>query len=283
MIQYVEELFRRLAEEQAQEKREPPANKALSWIGNIFSAIYFATPLIQIIRAYKIKLDKNDIPVLLLILIILNCLLWLINAFSSGDLGAWIPLLISNGIGIAINVAILFLYLHLILERNWKKFCFYGIFTLDVIAEISYFMFRYIILADKETKSEDQTQNEFHIIGFVATVINVAMYSSTIINIRNLMNTKRADRLIIFTIGMGLLCTIIFMTQGVVQYSYYNLEGESNQRMYAIETMVSNGISFLSLAIQGGIWLFYFLTAPKGSLNIDETLENADITARASE
>lgn len=272
----------RSLEEEAAEKREPSANSALSYLGNIFSMIYFATPLIMIIRAYKIKLEKNDIPIMLIVLMILNCLLWLINAFSSGDLGAWIPLLISNGSGILINVALMFLYLNLLLDKNWKHFLFYGIYTLDVIAQISYFMFRYIILADKDNKTDDQTQSEFHAIGFVATVINIFMYSSTFINIIKMMKTKRADKLLIFTLGMGLLCTIIFMVQGVVQYSYYDRDDEANQRMYAIETMVSNGISFLSLAIQGGIWLFYFLTGSKG-LEIDETIENLNASGENNE
>ena len=107
MFQYVQDISRGLEET---EKREPPANLALSYIGNIFSLVYFITPLIQIIKAYKIKFDKNDIPLSLLVLIILNCLLWLINAFSSDDLGAWIPLLISNGTGIVVNVALLIFF-----------------------------------------------------------------------------------------------------------------------------------------------------------------------------
>ena len=188
----------------------------------------------------------------------------------------WIPLLISNGAGLLVNVALLFLYLNLVLERNWKQFLFYGIFTIDVIVEISYLMFRFIILTDKET--EDQSENEFHAIGFVATVFNVLMYSSTFINIIKMTKTKNADRLNIFTLGMGLLSTILFMILGVIRFSFYNLDTEANQRMYAVETLVSNGISFLSLAIQAGIWLFYYLTGPKGSLNIEETLENLDVS-----
>ena len=276
MLNFVSGIVRNLEGEEQTETRIPSGDVALQYIGNIFSLAYFITPLIQIIQAYKSKLDKNDIPLTLLILIILNCLLWLINAFSSDDLTAWIPLLISNGAGLLVNVALLFLYLNLVLERNWKQFLFYGIFTIDVIVEISYLMFRYIILTDKET--EDQSENEFHAIGFVATVFNVLMYSSTFINIIKMTKTKNADRLNIFTLGMGLLSTILFMILGVIRFSFYNLDTEANQRMYAVETLVSNGISFLSLAIQAGIWLFYYLTGPKGSLNIEETLENLDVS-----
>ena len=177
MLNFVSGIVRNLEGEQQSETRKPTGDDAVTYIGNIFSLAYFATPLIQIIQAYKYKLDKNDIPLTLLILIILNCLLWLINAFSSGDLGSWIPLLVSNGAGLLVNVALLFLYLNLLLEKNWKQFLFYGIFTINVIVEISYLMFRFIIMTDKE--SEEQTENEFHMIGFVATVFNVLMYSST--------------------------------------------------------------------------------------------------------
>ena len=115
-------------------------------------------------------------------------------------------------------------------------------------------------------------------IGFVATVFNVLMYSSTFFNIIKMIKTKRADKLNIFTIGVGLLSTIIFMIQGVIRFSYYNLDTETNQRMYAVETMVSNGVSFLSLAIQTGIWLYYYLIGPEKSLNTNETLENLDVS-----
>ena len=156
MFKNAGEILRMLADEE-----EPKSITALGYVGNIFSLAFFATPLIQIIQAYKTKLDKNDIQVkstfdnllskdnLDLILIILNCLLWLINAFASGNLLNWIPLLVSNGAGILINLCIFFLYLNLILNKKIKQFIFYGIFTLNVVVQIAYFMFRFIILKDK--------------------------------------------------------------------------------------------------------------------------------------
>lgn len=275
-MEYVKGIVRNLEEE-----RVPPGNEALSYIGNILSLAYFTSPLIQIIQAYKIKLDIKDIPIVLLVLIILNCLLWLINAFASDDLTDWIALLISNGFGLVINLSLMFLYLNLLLNGNLKQFLFYGIFTINVIIEISYFMFRFIILADRDNKDNSQKQEEFHLIGFVATIINLMMYSSTFFNIRKMMQTRRSEKLPIITIGIGILCTVIFMIQGMVQYSYYNKQGEEDKRMYAVETMVSNGISFLSLAIQAGIWIFYYNVGGKDLNNIDETLVNAEISADA--
>ena len=268
MIKNAGEILRMLAEEE-----EPKSVTALSYIGNIFSLAFFATPLIQIIQAYKTKLDKDDIPIILLILIILNCLLWLINAFASGNLLNWIPLLVSNGAGILINLCIFFLYLNLLLHKQTKQFIFYSIFTVNVIVQIAYFMFRFIISKDK--KEASQGQKEFHLIGFVATIINICMYSSTIVNIVKMVKTKRPENLPIFTIGAGLLCTIIFMVQGMVQYNSYR---DKDKKMYAIETMISNGISFLSLTIQGGIWLYYFLSRDKNNMANESKEENVDAT-----
>ena len=106
------------------EDRTSNTATVLSYLGNVLSLLYFTTPLIQIIKAYRKTLNKEAIPLSLLIFIILNCLLWLLNAFSSDKLSDWIPLLISNGIGIILNLAILFLYLNLLLEKNVKKFFF---------------------------------------------------------------------------------------------------------------------------------------------------------------
>ena len=270
MFKNAVEILRTLVEEE-----EPKSVVALKYIGNIFSLAFFATPLIQIIQAYKTKIDKNDIPLLLLLIIILNCLLWLINAFASGDLPSWIPLLISNGAGLLINLCILFLYLNLILNKNVKQFVFYGIMTLNVIVQISYFMFRFIILKDKDSKGKSQAQKEFHLIGFVATVINICMYSSTFVNIVKMIKTKRPENLPIFSIGVGLLCTIIFMVQGMIQYNSYT---DKDKKMYAIETMISNGVSFLSLTIQGGIWLYYFLTRDRGNRAMEEKVENFNVS-----
>ena len=270
MFKYAIEILRNLAEEE-----DPKSVVALGYIGNIFSLAFFATPLIQIIQAYKTKLDKEDIPLLLLLLIILNCLLWLINAFASGNLSAWIPLLISNGAGLLINLCILFLYLNLILNKNVKHFVFYGIMTINVLVQISYFMFRFIILKDKDSKEKSQSQKEFHLIGFVATMINICMYSSTFVNIVKMIKTKRPENLPIFSIGAGLLCTIIFMVQGMIQYNSFS---DQDRKMYAIETMISNGISFLSLTIQGGIWLYYFLTKDRNNNAVDEKVETFNVS-----
>ena len=107
-----------------EEVRTSGTSVALSYFGNILSLIYFLTPSIQIIRAYDKSLDRDMFPLSLIIFIILNCLLWLLNAFSSDDILDWIPLIISNGFGIILNITILFLFLNLLLGNNKKNLLF---------------------------------------------------------------------------------------------------------------------------------------------------------------
>lgn len=256
----------------ADEKGKSAADIILSYVGNILSLIYFATPSIQIIKAYKSKAIKNPldgkaqdakeaVPLYLLALllsILLNCLLWLLNAFCSDSIGDWIPLLISNGIGLIINLVIVFLYLYLLLERNIKHFLFYGFFTVNVLVEISYLMFRYIIEQDKDGSEEKTTH--FHAIGFAATIINVCMYSSPIFNIIKIVKQKSTDLLPIFTLGVGFFTTITFTIQGVIQYKYYEYDYQKTLRQYAIETIISNGVSFFLISCQIGFWAYFYFT-----------------------
>ena len=141
------------------------------------------------------------------------------------------------------------------------------------MVQISYAMFRYIILKDKEKKEEKQREIEFHYIGFAATIINVIMYSSPVFNIMKLFKTRSSELLPIFTLGVGFLCTITFLIQGVVLYNFYDNESEQEERTYAKETIISNGISFFVISCQIGFWVYYRLTQKKKEIKIDNLNE----------
>ena len=51
--------------------------ETIEWVGNTFAMLYFASPLIEIIRLKKGKIDKNAIPLFLLLSILFNCLCFL--------------------------------------------------------------------------------------------------------------------------------------------------------------------------------------------------------------
>ena len=237
----------------------------LKYIGNISALVFFATPLFHMIikKFYRdIELIRN-VSLALIVSILFNCLFWLLNAISSGDLSQWIPLLISNIGGLVINLVLLFLYLFVFLERNKKKFLVYGFFVVNLLVEVGYFFYRFII--------KDSGKDSFHLIGFIATLINVFMYSSPYFNYKQVINSKNAGAIPIYTLGSGIFTCIIFFIQGFV--SYRSISGESDkdeEKQNHIETMVSNAINFILLGVLSALYACNYY---KNKSNNDEVLD----------
>ena len=234
-------------------------------IGNFFALIFFASPLYQIIR---LKLyqhhDIKNVPLFLILTIIFNCLFWLLNAFSSHDLGDWIPLLISNIGGLFINTLLLFFYLFIYLKKNVKKFLGFGFFVVNLMIEVTYLTFRYII--DKDY--------DFRLTGFVATIVNVLMYSSPIQNIKLLFKEGKYQALPIYTLVTGFFVTLSFFIQGIISYCTVDDDDKKND---AIETMVSNGVSFFLLACLSGVYAYFYFYPSTPKTISEEDINKGDI------
>lgn len=240
---------------------------ALQYMGNISALLYFSTPLFQV---FKQKLYKNidkikEISLALIVSILFNCLFWVLNAIASGDLSAWIPLLISNIGGLAINIALLFWYLYVLLDHDKKSFLGYGFFVVNLLIEIGYFFVRFIIL--------DEGEDSFHLTGYVATIINIFMYSSPYFNFKQIINSKNSGAIPLYTIISGLFTCLIFFIQGFVSFTILKDEENSRRdRQSNIETMISNTISFILLAVLAGMYGFYYTGETEKNLTIGEDL-----------
>ena len=217
--------------------------KTIEWIASGLSMVYFSTPLIQIIRMYKGKLNVETLPITLLLTILFNCTFWILHgiteSISTGNV--WYSLLICNGYGVLLNIAILFLYLYLLLEKNIKKFIGFGLFVVDLLFEVSYLMEIWII-----RKKSDSNQ----LVGFVATVINILMYLSPATNIVKLCTTGEYEFLPILTNIVGFLTTLLWLIYGILTYEDYNESAKL--------TLYSNCFSILIVAVQIAFWMYYF-------------------------
>ena len=231
----------------------------LQILGNFFALIFFISPLFQIItlKLYSEHHDIKNVPLFLILTIIFNCLFWLLNAFSSGDLPGWIPLLVSNIGGLIINTFLLFFYLFVLLKRNVKQFLFYGFFVVNLLVEVTYLTFRYVINPSLKEKENDT----FYLIGFVATIINVLMYSSPVQNIKVIVKEGKYEALPIYTLIAGFFVTLTFFIQGIVSFTQTK-SGDKNGRRSAIETMISNGLSFFLLACLAGVYAYFYFKPP---------------------
>ena len=231
----------------------------LQIIGNFFALIFFISPLFQVIalKLYREHHDIKNVPLFLILTIIFNCLFWLLNAFSSGNIEAWIPLLVSNIGGLAINTFLLFFYLFVLLKRNVKRFLFFGFFVVNLLVEVTYLTFRYVINPSKDNNKNDT----FYLIGFVATIINVLMYSSPIQNIKVIIKEGRYEALPIYTLISGFFVTLTFFIQGILSFTQAKSD-KNHERRSAIETMISNGLSFFLLACLVGVYAYFYFKPP---------------------
>ena len=244
------------------------AVKVLQYFGNISALIYFSTPLFQV---FKQKLYKDidsikNVSLALIISILFNCLFWILNAIASDDLSAWIPLLISNIGGILINTVLLFWYLYVLLEHNKKKFLGYGFFVVNLLVEIGYFFHRYII--------KDSGEDSFHLTGYIATVINIFMYSSPYFNYKKIIKSRNSGSIPLYTIISGLCTCLIFFIQGFV--SFRTIKDSTRDRQSNIETMISNAISFILLGILAALYGFNYTKTEINTDNVDELGINDD-------
>ena len=249
------------------------AVKVLQYFGNISALIYFSTPLFQV---FKQKLYKDidsikNVSLALIISILFNCLFWILNAIASDDLSAWIPLLISNIGGILINTVLLFWYLYVLLEHNKKKFLGYGFFVVNLLVEIGYFFHRYII--------KDSGEDSFHLTGYIATVINIFMYSSPYFNYKKIIKSRNSGSIPLYTIISGICTCLIFFILCFV--SFRTIKENKRDRQSNIETMISNAISFILLGILAALYGFHYTgneTSPDKiedlGINDDNTNEN---------
>ena len=226
------------------------AVKVLQYFGNISALVYFSTPLFQVLKQklYKDVDSIKSVSLALIISILFNCLFWLLNAAASDDLKEWIPLLISNFGGLLINIILLFWYLYVLLDHQKKQFIGYGLFVVNLLVQIGYLIYRFII--------KDSSEDSFHVIGYMATVINIFMYSSPYFNYKTIINTRNSGAIPLYTIISGIVTCLIFFIQGFV--SFRTVKDNFRNRQSNIETMVSNTISFILLGVLAALYGFHY-------------------------
>jgi uncharacterized protein with PQ loop repeat len=226
------------------------AVKVLQYFGNISALVYFSTPLFQVLKQklYKDVDSIKNISLALIISILFNCLFWILNAAASEDLKEWIPLLISNFGGLLINIILLFWYLYVLLDHQKKQFIGYGLFVVNLLVQIGYLIYRFVI--------KDSSEDSFHVIGYMATVINIFMYSSPYFNYKTIINTRNSGAIPLYTIISGIVTCLIFFIQGFV--SFRTVKDNFRNRQSNIETMVSNTISFILLGVLAALYGFHY-------------------------
>lgn len=205
--------------------------KIMEWIAQIFSIIYFLTPLFQIILLYQKKLRIEKIPMLLLFSILLNCLLWI----GLGSNESWSSMIICNGIGLGVNLILVILHLYKFFENRFGSFIGFSLYICIVIALLFVILHYWVHKFDK--------------VGILAMIINVFMYTSPASNLIKLFRTSEYDFLPILTNVIGFFTCTIWIIYGIIL-------NESNDAKNNI--IISNGISLFMVSCQIFIWAYFF-------------------------
>lgn len=259
------------------------------WICQICSLFYFITPMIEVIRLSKKDKGRSldHFPIILLISIMLNCLFWVLYGWNAN----YISMLVSNVYGLLINLILLFFvlylylgedldedmkhYLSLIKPNSTKKpnqwnpknafylqFIGYGLFMMNVLLEIGFLMYRYLI-----KDNTDKMDEVLNTIGIFAMVLNVFMYLSPGISF---FINKAKGEIPIFTNVCGLVCCALWIVYGLL---FKEEEHQNN-----LKTIISNLISMAVVLIQIFVWTFFYCRKGHQPLiKIDDNIEEQKI------
>ena len=210
----------------------------LEWIASIFSIAYFVSPLIEIIRLYKGTVDRKTISMFLLLSILLNCLFWGIFAVLQEDI--WVSMILTNSIGLAINIALMFTYLYLFLDYAIKPFLGYGLFVVNLLVEVGYLMFVLI---------NNGKINDLDYVGKIAMCFNILMYASPITNIYKMYRASSYDYLPIYTNLIGFVTCALWIWYGILTKNS--------------ATWISNTGSIAVVTLQILFWGYYYWKHPR--------------------
>lgn len=253
------------------------------WVCQIVSLGYFLTPVIELLRLSRGNLKVNHFPLALLITIMINCLFWVIFCFVDGN--SWISMLFSNGVGLFVNLCLLFFYLFLLLndglkqrqtdynilsekqkKKQWNptvsfyvQFIGYGLFMINVLVEISYLMYRYIIKDHIDTDRKEVLDQ----IGLFAMILNVLMYASPLTNIKKVSAEHSEKNIPMITNICGLVSCIMWIIYGLV------ITGQKSSDKK--RTIYSNTVSGVTILLQIIFWVVLRSKNKKKGIKVDST------------
>lgn len=167
----------------------------ISWIGFAFAMFFFFSPIILIINLFKRQINAKEVPFILMIATLLNCVLWLVKGALSYDS----VILIGNIIGACLNLVYLSIF-WFFLFANLKFRLLALLATLICISSV--FSLFYFLIKDENIAS------------ITACVFNVIMYAAPGQLIIDVIKKKDYKLIPIISSIIGLLCSSCWMLYG---------------------------------------------------------------------
>ena len=195
------------------------------WVGTGIAIYFYLAPAVPFIKLVNDHLKVNEVPGILLICSFMNCILWA----DYGLLDDTFQVYLANGIGGAITLIWITIFLIYIGKQNIKIALLYIILLMICVGGISY-VFYFII--DKD------------ITGKVAMIFNILMYAAPGEKIFKVFKTKKYNLIPIFSTIGGFFCSLCWLAFGIYK-------GDIN-------LIIPNGLGLFFSILQIVVYLIFY-------------------------
>ena len=195
------------------------------WVGTAIAIYFYLAPAVPFIKLVNDHLKVNEVPGVLLICSFMNCILWA----DYGLLDDTFQVYLANGIGGAITLIWITIFLIYIGKQNLKIALLYIILLIICVGGISY-VFYFII--DKD------------ITGKVAMIFNILMYAAPGEKIFKVFKTKKYNLIPIFSTIGGFFCSLCWLIFGIYK-------GDIN-------LIIPNGLGLFFSILQIVVYLIFY-------------------------
>ena len=195
------------------------------WVGTGIAIYFYLAPAVPFIKLVNDHLKVNEVPGILLICSFMNCILWA----DYGLLDDTFQVYLANGIGGAITLIWITIFLIYVGKQNLKIALLYIILLIICVGGISY-VFYFII--DKD------------ITGKVAMIFNILMYAAPGEKIFKVFKTKKYNLIPIFSTIGGFFCSLCWLIFGIYK-------GDIN-------LIIPNGLGLFFSILQIVVYLIFY-------------------------
>lgn len=168
----------------------------ISWIGTALACFFFISTGILIYNVVKKTVDVKQVPYIIMVASILNCVFWLVK----GILENLLAMTVANAIGLTLNLIYISIYWFYLFQRQVN-----AIIANVVTWTLTIGTFAIFYWAIKSG----------FVAGIVACVFNVVMYASPGQKIFEVIQTKDYRLIPIVNTIVGLLCSTSWLLYGV--------------------------------------------------------------------
>ena len=195
------------------------------WVGTGIAIYFYLAPAVPFIKLVNEHLKVNEVPGVLLICSFMNCILWA----DYGLLDDTFQVYLANGIGGAITLIWITIFLIYIGKQNIKIALLYIILLMICVGGISYVFY---FLIDKD------------ITGKVAMIFNILMYAAPGEKIFKVFKTKKYNLIPIFSTIGGFFCSLCWLIFGIYK-------GDIN-------LIIPNGLGLFFSILQIVVYLIFY-------------------------